>query len=546
VIWQKNDFCCYHLFPRSHDGFRAEADGVLLPDGPTSRYASQQMVFDDLGKGVLDNAFKGYACSLFAYGQTGSGKSYSIMGYGPNRGIVPIVCEELFRRIGQNSEKDKKFQVTFSMMEIYNEQIRDLLGKGQSDGKYLQLRQSPDKGFYVQSLTQVPVGSFKEIEQRMEQGTAKRTIAATNMNATSSRAHTLVTLIFDQFQGSENTNGSRKRSVINLIDLAGSERAGLTGATGDRLKEGANINRSLSALGNVISALADGKKVVPYRDSVLTKLLQNALGGNSKTIMIAAISPADINYHETLSTLRYADRAKRIKNTAIVNEDPVEKLIRELKEENERLKKSLQTTELPASIVTKDMSSEDALSLWLAEFSQTRHTSELAQARKEAAEMAIQSLSKEDKTENLSKNKPYLSNLNEDPQLSGVIRHFLIHKTTGIGRKPPEEADAKGQKVHWVTLQGLGLADQHALLIRHGKTGAEVELRVAPGASKMTKVNGVPLKESTTLQNRDRILFGRSISRYRAGSDCLLTVVFLISVQFLTLRNHSKVMCKRG
>ncbi|KAA3672853.1 uncharacterized protein DEA37_0007820, partial [Paragonimus westermani] len=138
-----------------------------------------------------------------------------------------------------------------------------------------------------------------------------------------------------------------------------SERAGLTGATGDRLKEGANINRSLSALGNVISALADGKKVVPYRDSVLTKLLQNALGGNSKTIMIAAISPADINYHETLSTLRYADRAKRIKNTAIVNEDPMEKLIRELKEENERLKKSLQTAELPASIVTKDMSSEE-------------------------------------------------------------------------------------------------------------------------------------------------------------------------------------------
>ncbi|KAF5401795.1 hypothetical protein PHET_04884 [Paragonimus heterotremus] len=522
VIGQKGELCCYCLFLRSHDGYRADSDGVLLPDGPTSRYASQQMVFDDLGKGVLDNAFKGYACSLFAYGQTGSGKSYSIMGYGPNRGIVPIICEELFRRIGQNSDKDKKFQVTFSMMEIYNEQIRDLLSKGQSDGKYLQLRQSPDNGFYVQSLTQVPVGSFKEIEQRMDQGTAKRTIAATNMNATSSRAHTMVTLIFDQFQGSENTNGSRKRSVINLIDLAGSERAGLTGATGDRLKEGANINRSLSALGNVISV---------HSCVVLTK-----------TIMIAAISPADINYHETLSTLRYADRAKRIKNKAIINEDPMEKLIRELKEENERLKKSLQTTELPASVVTKDMSSEEIekvrrqlreemtekMNANLAELeaqNQQTYERKLAQARKEAAEMAIQSLSKEDKTENLSKNKPYLSNLNEDPQLSGVIRHFLVHKTTGIGRKPPTEADAKDQKVHWVTLQGLGLADQHALLIRHGKTGAEVELRVAPGASKMTKVNGVPVKESITLQNRDRILFGRFISRHRVCCDCVLIVV---------------------
>ncbi|OON14670.1 kinesin motor domain protein [Opisthorchis viverrini] len=151
------------------------------------------------------------------------------------------------------------------------------------------------------------------------------------MNETSSRAHTLVTLTFDQLYGEVHSNGSRKRSVINLVDLAGSEKAGQTGATGDRLKEGANINRSLSALGNVISALADGKKVVPYRDSVLTKLLQNALGGNSKTIMIAAISPADINYQESLSTLRYADRAKRIKNKAIVNEDPMEKLIRELK-----------------------------------------------------------------------------------------------------------------------------------------------------------------------------------------------------------------------
>lgn len=178
-----------------------------------------------------------------------------------------------------------------------------------------------------------------------DEGTSNRTIASTNMNATSSRAHTIVTINLVQKYKNEAGKELAKSSLINLVDLAGSERADQTGATGDRLKEGAAINLSLTALGNVISALADqstGKNVrVPYRDSSLTKLLMNALGGNSKTIMIAAISPADINYEESLSTLRYADRAKQIKTKAVVNEDPTEKLIADLRAENERLKKQL-------------------------------------------------------------------------------------------------------------------------------------------------------------------------------------------------------------
>lgn len=198
------------------------------------------------------------------------------------------------------------------------------------------------------------MGNYTDIDRRISEGTQNRTIAATNMNATSSRAHTVVTIYFDQFING--THGeTKKTSAINLVDLAGkkrfqldfafksvllflgSERAASTGATGDRLKESTNINKSLSTLGNVISALADissgskRKVVVPYRDSTLTKLLQNALGGNSKTVMIAALSPADVNYEETLSTLRFADRVKRIKNTVVVNENPLEKLIRELK-----------------------------------------------------------------------------------------------------------------------------------------------------------------------------------------------------------------------
>ncbi|TNN19372.1 Kinesin-like protein, partial [Schistosoma japonicum] len=511
----------------SHDGFKTGASGLLVPDGNNSAYVSQQHVFDDLGRGLLENAFKGYSCSLFAYGQTGSGKSYSMIGYGPNRGIVPIICEELFNKIDNNRDFDKKFQVTLSMMEIYNEQIRDLLTRDKLLQMNLQIRQSPVHGFYVQGLTQIPVGSYVEIEQRMKQGTARRTVAATNMNETSSRAHTLITLTFDQFLGTEETKLSRKRSIINLVDLAGSERADSTGATGDRLKEGAKINRSLSALGNVISALAENKKIVPYRDSVLTKLLQNALGGNSKTVMIAAISPADINYDETLSTLRYADRAKQIKNTVLINEDPMESLIRELKAENERLKKSLSSIELPSSVVVENLTPTEIeklkdsmrremmeqMEINLTEMeaqNQAKFEEKLRQARQEITQQTIPITKQLGDSRVAVKSKPYLSNLNEDPQLSGVIVHVLFHKQTGIGREPPNETQSnqKSAKIYWIQMKGLCMVDEHALLIRHGKTGAEVELRALPNAIRMTKVNGVPVKNSVTLQHKDRILFG--------------------------------------
>ncbi|KAL3873216.1 hypothetical protein ACJMK2_036357 [Sinanodonta woodiana] len=238
-------------------------------------------------------------------------------------------------------------KVTFSMLEIYNEQVRDLLVKAKPPHGGLKIRQNPSAGFYVEGLRAVPVRAYAEIEKLMEQGTFNRTTASTNMNATSSRSHMVITIRFVQVFKNEAGQSNTRSSDVNLVDLAGSERADSTGATGDRLKEGSAINQSLSTLGNVISALADlslGKKnvLVPYRDSVLTKLLQSALGGNSRTIMIAALSPADINYDETLSTLRYADRAKKIQNKAVVNESPTERLIRELKEENAKLMQLLQ------------------------------------------------------------------------------------------------------------------------------------------------------------------------------------------------------------
>lgn len=232
------------------------------------------------------------------------------------------------------------------MIEIYNECVQDLLIKPAARPKGgLNVREHPKYGVYVENMSKVPVNSYSEISAQIDVGTNNRTIGSTNMNATSSRAHTITTLTFKQrfFDKETGKPLNEKLSEINLVDLAGSERAASTGAQGDRLKEGSNINKSLMILGKVISTLANkgkgGNVVVPYRESKLTFILRNALGGNSKTAMIAALSPASVNYEETLSTLRYAWQVKSIKNEAKVNESPQEKLIRELKEENERLKK---------------------------------------------------------------------------------------------------------------------------------------------------------------------------------------------------------------
>jgi len=311
-----------------------------------AKYASQDTVWRDIGVRVLDNAYAGYNCSLFAYGQTGSGKSYSMMGYGEDRGIIPIMCERIFDNITSNTDPDLTIRVEVSMLEIYMEKVKDLFNPGAGE---LKVRLNPAKGFYVDNLTKNAASSYKVVEKLMDAGTKARTVAATAMNATSSRAHTIFQLQLTQTRVDRAAGkATDETALINLIDLAGSERADSTGATGDRLKEGSAINQSLSSLGNVISALAansdpDAKKKVrvPFRDSVLTMLLENSLGGNSKTVMIAAVSPADINYDETLSTLRYADRAKQIKCKAVVNEDPNEKMIRGLKEEIEALRKAL-------------------------------------------------------------------------------------------------------------------------------------------------------------------------------------------------------------
>ncbi|XP_074555476.1 kinesin-like protein KIF1C isoform X2 [Halichoeres trimaculatus] len=312
-------------------------------------FACQKQVYKDIGEEMLLHAFEGYNVCIFAYGQTGAGKSYTMMGKQEpgQEGIIPQLCEDLFQRTGQNSDPDLTYSVEVSYMEIYCERVRDLLNP-KSQGT-LRVREHPILGPYVEDLSKLAVTGFPDIRDLMDAGNKARTVAATNMNETSSRSHAVFTIVFTQKRRDQMTSlDTEKVSKISLVDLAGSERADSSGAKGTRLKEGANINKSLTTLGKVISALAEmqsNKKrksdFIPYRDSVLTWLLKENLGGNSRTAMIAALSPADINYEETLSTLRYADRAKQIRCNAVINEDPNAKLIRELKSEVERLRNLL-------------------------------------------------------------------------------------------------------------------------------------------------------------------------------------------------------------
>ncbi|XP_038672588.1 kinesin-like protein KIF1A isoform X16 [Scyliorhinus canicula] len=319
-------------------------------------YASQQQVYQDIGEEMLQHAFEGYNVCIFAYGQTGAGKSYTMMGKQEKeqQGIIPQLCEDLFARINDSANANLSYSVEVSYMEIYCERVRDLLNP-KTKGN-LRVREHPILGPYVEDLSKLAVTSFNDISDLMDSGNKARTVAATNMNETSSRSHAVFNIIFTQkAHDSTPDTSSEKASKISLVDLAGSERADSTGAKGTRLKEGANINKSLTTLGKVISALADvdsgsnkNKKkkkndFIPYRDSVLTWLLRENLGGNSRTAMVAALSPADINYDETLSTLRYADRAKQIRCNAVINEDPNNKLIRELKDEVSRLRDLLCT-----------------------------------------------------------------------------------------------------------------------------------------------------------------------------------------------------------
>lgn len=311
----------------------------------------QEKVYDELGKPIVDSALSGFNGTIFAYGQTGSGKTWSMMGgdNGEYPGIVPRMVRDLFERIEVKKKEDPQleFLITVSFLEIYKEAIKDLLNP--SDKK-LRIRQDSKLGTFVQDLATIVVNDADAVLKLIDEGNRVRQVAETKMNARSSRSHSCFTIKVEQHKEEETKVGTQTQKTttnvaakINLVDLAGSERADKTGASGATLREGASINKSLMTLGLVISELVKGgSKHIPYRDSQLTRLLQESLGGNSITVMLAAISPADDNFDETLSTLQFADRAKKIKNTAKKNQDVNQAIIEELRDEIEELRKQLE------------------------------------------------------------------------------------------------------------------------------------------------------------------------------------------------------------
>ncbi|XP_056399013.1 kinesin-like protein KIF1B isoform X12 [Hyla sarda] len=522
------------------------------PDDPC--FASQSRVYNDIGKEMLEHAFEGYNVCIFAYGQTGAGKSYTMMGKQEETqaGIIPQLCEELFEKINCNNNDDVSFSVEVSYMEIYCERVRDLLNPKNKGN--LRVREHPLLGPYVEDLSKLAVTSYTDIADLMDAGNKARTVAATNMNETSSRSHAVFTIVFTQRRLDIETNlSTEKVSKISLVDLAGSERADSTGAKGTRLKEGANINKSLTTLGKVISALAEVSKkkkktdFIPYRDSVLTWLLRENLGGNSRTAMVAALSPADINYDETLSTLRYADRAKQIKCNAIINEDPNAKLVRELKDEVTRLKDLLRAQGL-GDIIDTSMSSlasspsscslssqvglstvtsiqerimstpggEEAIERLkesekiIAELNETweeklRKTEAIRMEREALlAEMGV-AIREDGGTLGVfsPKKTPHLVNLNEDPLMSECLLYYIKDGITRVG-----QADAERRQD--IVLSGAHIKEEHCLFRSERMPTGEVIVTLDPCEHSETYVNGKRVVLPVQLRSGNRIIMGKN------------------------------------
>ncbi|XP_054691530.1 kinesin-like protein KIF1A isoform X27 [Grus americana] len=532
-------------------------------------YASQKQVYRDIGEEMLQHAFEGYNVCIFAYGQTGAGKSYTMMGKQEKdqQGIIPQLCEDLFSRINDTTNDNMSYSVEVSYMEIYCERVRDLLNPKNKGN--LRVREHPLMGPYVEDLSKLAVTSYNDIQDLMDSGNKARTVAATNMNETSSRSHAVFNIIFTQKRHDAETDiTTEKVSKISLVDLAGSERADSTGAKGTRLKEGANINKSLTTLGKVISALAEmdsgpnkNKKkkktdFIPYRDSVLTWLLRENLGGNSRTAMVAALSPADINYDETLSTLRYADRAKQIRCNAVINEDPNNKLIRELKDEVARLRDLLYAQGLGDIIDTHPAAGGSKLTNAIAGISPSSSLSALSSRAASVAslherimfapgsEEAIERLKETEKiiaelnetweeklrrTEAIRmereallaemgvamredggtlgvfspKKTPHLVNLNEDPLMSECLLYYIKDGITRVGREDAEKRQD-------IVLSGHFIKEEHCLFRSDTKTGGEVIVTLEPCEGADTYVNGKKVTEPSVLRSGNRIIMGKS------------------------------------
>ncbi|CAI9714843.1 KIF14 [Octopus vulgaris] len=470
-----------------------------------SNFADQHLVYESLAAPLLKKALQGYNISLFAYGQTGSGKSFSMMGHTEEEGIIPRFSRELFLK-SQDTENIKvKTNLEISFFEIYNEKIHDLLSskKDKADKKIsLKVREHPVLGPYIEGLSTFVVNSFEDIQTWIVLGSKNRATASTGMNDKSSRSHSIFTMVLTQTKF-EDLNGEKHEhsisSRINLIDLAGSERQSTSQSSGERLREGININKSLMTLGKVICLLSEvssnaskKKKVfIPYRDSVLTWLLKESLGGNSRTAMLATISPANIHCEETLTSC--------IVNRVRINEDTKSKKIQELLDEIERLKRLTskgrnieheirlaEITSLRSELSGKEKELQNLKRTWEIKLTESE------KMKKKQLDILQNSgiIIKMDKT------LPHLVNLSEDPQISEVLLYLIKDGNTHVGH-------SSSDSVCDIQLIGALISKNHCVFIN--KDGV---VTLSPIVNALCYINGVLIKEPTILQHGDRVILG--------------------------------------
>ncbi|XP_059505352.1 uncharacterized protein stard9 [Stegostoma tigrinum] len=492
-------------------------------DSESANFAPQELVYQDLGTSVLSGAIEGYNVCLFAYGQTGSGKTYTMMGTPASIGLTPRICKGLFSRVDDYQDKLTSSRIEVSFLEIYNERVRDLLKRCDGNKPYtLRVREHPDKGPYVQGLSQHLVSDYKQLVELLEEGNSNRITAATHIHDASSRSHAIFTIHYTQAI-LESHLPSETVSKINLVDLAGSERAD-PNFSKDRITEGSNINKSLVTLGIVISTLAQNSQMstscqsinsmvsegdsgshssaysgssrrqcyVPYRDSVLTWLLKDSLGGNSKTIMIATISPASTSYSETISTLRYAAHAKNIINKPRVNEDANVKLIRELREQIDRLKAMLMSFELRNSSPTLSDEKDGSLTEMLLQNELkvdqlTKDWTDRWTDTKAIMEEYYVDINRGKAGVIVASQLPHLIAVDEDILSTGVALYHLREGTTTIGR-----IDAETEQD--IVLQGPWVESEHCVIHNHNGI-----VTIEPIGGSQCSVNEVDVTRSCRL-----------------------------------------------
>ncbi|XP_077470186.1 uncharacterized protein kif16bb [Stigmatopora argus] len=492
-------------------------DFLYESDERSPSFASQERIFNDLGQDVLKSAFEGFNTCVFSYGQTGSGKSYTMMGDSEQKGLIPQICEALFSKISERSNSRVSFRAVVSFMEIYNERVHDLLKKRTAamESGNLRVREHPRDGPYVENLSKHLVHSYSDVEELIAAGNTNRITVSTAMNDTSSRSHAIFTINFTQAWFDAELP-REMLSKIHLVDLAGSERANATYTSGVRLKEGANINKSLVTLGNVISALAElsvgppttrKSTFVPYRDSVLTWLLKDSLGGNSKTTMIATISPADVNYGETLSTLRYANRAQNIVNTPTVNEDKSVKLIRELQAEVTRLKRLLQTKQVSHRELSSSLKVEEEL---LENEEKVYTLTKEWTCKWEETQGILQeepvALKREGSAVVLDCQFPHLIGMDEDLLSTGIVLYYLKEGRTVINTN---------KATHGLDIEDAKPGADYCVFENYAGT-----VTVIPHRDAMCSVNGTAVTQPCQLTQGAIIhLGGKSILRFNHPTE---------------------------